>query len=267
MQFLYDVILVALIVAASIAFAIFYLQKPIVKIRRKAVSRKLFNKYNGIVQRGPFKGLIINGNANTSGGNLGAKLFGVYEQEVMADIERLGPFDDVVNFGAADGYFSLGVLVSKIAKRSICFEMTEKGRAAIVDNALHNNVVEKTVVLGIADDSAITQLTDLDFDPKKALLLCDIEGAEFSVLTAKLLEYLKGAVLIVELHDRLMDEGLTLREDLILRLPKGANHVVLKSGPALWQNIDEIEQLSDNDRALLCSEGRKMLGEWLVVTF
>lgn len=31
--------------------------------------------------------------------------------------------------------------------------------------------------------------------------------------------------------------------------------------------IPVIEALSDNDRALVCSDGRKILGEWLIVNY
>jgi len=39
---------------------------------------------------------------------------------------------------------------------------------------------------------------------------------------------------------------------------------VLKSKPKQWAGISEIEELSENDRALVCSEGRKFLGEWVI---
>lgn len=243
------------------------LEKAFTKLRRKSVSIAIFNKYDGVVQRGPFKGLKINGNANTSRGTLGGKVLGVYEPEVMQEIVDLGPFEDVVNFGAADGYFSLGVLIGGLAKRSIAFEMTDKGRDAVKDNAVQNGVSEKVVICGIADDTVGSQLAELQYKPKTGLLLCDIEGAEFSVLSEKMLNDLKGTTIIIELHDRMMKEGLSLRKALIARLPKGAKHRILTSKPTQWVGITDIEAMSDNDRALICSEGRKVLGEWLIVTY
>lgn len=243
------------------------LEKAFTKLRRKSVSITIFNKYDGVVQHGPFKGLKINGKANTSSGTLGGKMLGVYEPEVMQEIVDLGPFEDVVNFGAADGYFSLGVLIGGLAKRSIAFEMTQKGQQAVKDNAAQNNLSEKVIVRGIADDSVGPQLAELGYNTNKGLLLCDIEGAEFSVLSEKVLNDLKGTTIIIELHDRMMIEGLALREALIARLPKGAKHRILTSKPTLWIGNADIEAMSDNDRALICSEGRKVLGEWLIVTY
>ena len=185
----------------------------------------------------------------------------------LQEIVDLGPFEDVVNFGAADGYFSLGVLIGGLAKRSIAFEMTQKGQQAVKDNAAQNSLSEKVVIRGIADDSARPQLAELGYNTKKGLLLCDIEGAEFSVLSEKVLDDLKGTTIIIELHDRMMKEGLALREALIARLPKGAKHRILTSKPTQWIGNADIEAMSDNDRALICSEGRKVLGEWLIVTY
>lgn len=243
------------------------IEKAVVKLARKRVSRRLFSQYDGEVRHGPFRGLKLGGDANTSAGVLGAKVTGIYEQALVRRIVAMGPFRDVVNFGAADGYFSIGLLVAGLAKRSICFEMTEQGRSAIKRNSANNGCGADVIVCGIADDTAGQHLRDLGFQAKGGLVVCDIEGAEFSVLSETVLNDLKGSVLIVELHDRLMPEGLALREALIARLPKGAKHEILTSEPPDWRGIPEIEALSDNDRALVCSDGRKVLGEWLIVTY
>ena len=243
------------------------IEKAMVKQRRKRVSRKLFHAFGGVVQNGPFKGLKLGGDANTSAGNLGAKIFGLYETEVLDKIQELGPFTDIVNFGAADGYFALGVLVGKLARRSICFELTEQGRASIGRSARNNGLIQQVEVRGAVDESVGDQLVELRISPTKTLILCDIEGAEFTIFTAKLLSQLAGASLIVELHDRLMPEGLRLREELIKRLPPEAVPKILVSRPKDWRGIESIESLEDNDRALVCSDGRKVLGEWLVVTY
>ena len=243
------------------------IEKAATKLRRKRISKALFLSHNGVVQTGPFEGLVLTGNANTSSGNLGAKIFGLYEQEVLRELVEMGPYSDVVNIGAADGYFALGVLRGKLAERSICFEITEKGRKELVKNATANGLADKIVVLGEANDKAFDQIVELGFNPKQGLVFCDIEGAEFTVLSENFLHDFEGATFIVELHDRLMPEGTALRDALIDRLPKSAKHRIIKGQPPDWQGIPEIEALSDNDRALACSDGRKIIGEWLIVTY
>ncbi|MCP5073739.1 MAG: hypothetical protein GY947_10655 [Rhodobacteraceae bacterium] len=243
------------------------IEKAATKLRRKRVSRQVFEAFDGTVRYGPFAGLKLGGDANTSAGNLGAKVCGLYEQTLLRRLDDLGPFQDVVNFGAADGYFSIGLLIAGQAKRSICFEMTQKGRDAIAKNAQENDFESTVEIRGIADDTAGPQLRELGFDPAGGLVLCDIEGAEFFVLSEVVLNDIKGAVLVVELHDRLLPEGLALREALIARLPDGAKTEILTSGPPDWRGIPEIEAMTDYDRALVSSDGRKVLGEWLIVTY
>lgn len=243
------------------------LERAIVKLRRKRVSRRIFDLNGGVVKYGPFKGLKLMTGAHTSAGNLGAKTCGLYEDGVIAKIMELGPYEDVVNFGAGDGYFSIGVLVAGIAKRSICFELDPLGREVVARNAESNGFAERVLIHGAADDGTGATLAREGFDPTKALVLCDIDGAEFPVLTEKLLSDLKGATLIVELHDKIIENGLGQRQALIDRLPDGASHFILKSTPPNWVDIPEIEALTDYDRQLVSTDGRKVLGEWLVVTY
>mmetsp|Transcript_200 Transcript_200/g.632 ORF Transcript_200/g.632 Transcript_200/m.632 type:complete len:264 (+) Transcript_200:135-926(+) len=243
------------------------LEKAIVKLRRKRVSRRLFARNGGEVRYGPFKGLKLSTGAHTSAGNLGAKTCGLYEDGVIAQIMAMGPYQDVVNFGAGDGYFSLGVLVAGIAERSICFELNATGREVVDRNAQINGLSDRVLIFGAADDETGPTLAGVGFDPSRALVLCDIDGGEFPVLTEKLLGDLRGATLIVELHDKLIEGGETLRQELIDRLPEGAQHRILKSAPPQWQDIPEIEEMTDYDRALAVTDGRKLLGEWLIVTY
>lgn len=243
------------------------LEKAFCKLRRKRISKQIFEQNKGVVQYGPFKGLKLSSGAHTSAGTLGAKTCGLYEGGVIAKIMELGPYDDVVNFGAGDGYFSVGVLMSGVAKRSICFEMDPTGREAVARNGKLNNVADRVVIHGTADDTTGAQLEKDGFVPENALVLCDIEGAEFAVLSPKLLNDLAGATLIVELHDRLMPDGAGMRQALIDRLPTGAKATILKSAPPDWRDMPEIEALNDYDRQLVSTDGRKVLGEWLIVTY
>ena len=57
--------------------------KAATKLRRKDVSRRLFDAADGVVKACPFKGLKMTGSGNTSARTLGAKIFGLYEQEVI----------------------------------------------------------------------------------------------------------------------------------------------------------------------------------------
>ena len=190
---------------------------------------------------------------------------GQYEGVVVGKIVKSGPFNDAVCIGTADGYYAAGLLKSGLAKRVICFEITESGREAVQKNAGANGVADRVAVLGKADEKLGEHLRTAGFSAEKALVMCDIEGAEFDVLTSEVLAAQSGALLIVELQDVLMPGGTALREALIARLPAGSSPSILKERPADWSGIPELEALGSSDRALIASEGRKMIGEWLIV--
>lgn len=239
-------------------------EKAVVKLRRRRVSKNLFDRYGGEVQRGPFAGLKLDRRNSASKGQLGLKIFGLYESVVVEAIERFGPFGDLINIGACDGYFTLGLLKSGLAKRSICFETVWTRQRAIRRYAENNNLNDRVIVLGTADENIGIEIAKHDFEPSGSLMLCDIEGAEFDLLTTDFLNQLDGTTMIIELHDRIHSDSLQLRERLIDRIPAGYHHKILTWQPPNFNGIQDFEELSDNDRALATSEGRKSRGEWLI---
>ena len=237
------------------------------KYRRKTLSASLFNRYEGIVQRGPYAGLRMSGDSNVSKGPLAAKIFGLYEPLVVETITKRAPFKDFINFGAADGYMSLGPLVAGYCQRSICFELTAEGRAAVADNAKRNEFSDRVEIRGAVTNEVAEQLEELLVDPKDALILCDIEGAEFTELTCEVLASLKGATMIIELHDVVQNGVDDLRKDLIARFPKEAITKVVAAEALGFDGIEDLESMHDIDRSLVLSEGRRARGEWLIVTW
>ena len=239
-------------------------EKAVVKLRRRRVSKTLFDRYRGQVQRGPFAGLQLDRQNTASKGQLGLKIFGLYESVVVEAIEKFGPFGDFINIGACDGYFTLGLLKSGLAKRSICFETVQSRQKAIRRYAQQNGLDQQVIVLGTADQQIGQQIASHNFQPAGSLMICDIEGAEFELLTQPFLDALVGSTMIIELHDRIHDELSEQRHDLISRLPENYNHEILNWQPPNFSGIEDLEELSDNDRALATSEGRKTRGEWLL---
>lgn len=241
------------------------LTKGLVKIHRKRQSVLLYEAFDGVVQRGPFKGFKLPSKSNISKAPLGLKIFGLFETEVLAEIQKAAPFDTFINFGAADGYMSLGPLFAGWTRRSICFEITEKGRRTVTQNARDNDLAEKVTVRGAAEPGIGKVLEELDALSGRAVLLCDIDTAEFEVFDAALFDQLAGVKIIIELHDMVMEDGPALRAKMLEDIGPGRDWRIIKARPADWSGIDMLENMHDNDRALITSYGRKAIGEWLVV--
>ena len=60
----------------------------------------------------------------------------------------------------------------------------------------------------------------------------------------------------------------SFRKDLISKIPLDAKtQIITQKQPPSFENINDLEALSDNDRAVVMSEGRKFFGEWLVIEY
>lgn len=244
------------------------LSKAIVKQRRKFLSRTIYERYDGVVQYGPYKNMKLGNKSNISSGPLALKVLGLYEHLVVEKINSVGKFDDFINFGAADGYMALGPLFNKSCQRAICFELTKTGRDSVRQNAELNNLNSGLEIMGRVDSSIVNNLKEYKLNPKKTVILCDIEGAEFTIFTAELLTFLTGATIIIELHDKLMKNQNSFRNDLLERVPKNASTYIISNKNRLdFEGLYDLEILSDNDRAIVMSEGRKFYGEWLVIEY
>lgn len=240
-------------------------EKAIVKHRRKSLSRAIFARYKGVVQYGAFKGMRFHGSPNVSQAAYGLKIFGLYESEIANQLISWSPADVLIDIGAGDGYYPIGMLKANMIHSAICFEATESGRKEIERNADLNGVGDQIRIFGKANSDILNVLKGLNINPKETLVLCDIEGGEFDIIKTPLVDYLSGAKFIIELHDGLiLGDNSSLREKLLSEFPDTYATRIIKDSPRNWNGIPELEMMHDLDRALVSSEGRKLIGEWLM---
>jgi hypothetical protein len=169
----------------------------------------------GRVRQGPFEGMsYIN---RSVGSAFIPKLLGIYERELNGCIEQAcaEKFPLIVDVGAAEGYYAIGLARRNPAARVIAFEMEEHGRAALREMAGLNEV-------GIEDHSGDPQLgAPSCLRPKvelhgkcefenlqttlasadRSLVVCDVEGYEEFLLVPEKIPGLARATLLVEMHD------------------------------------------------------------------
>jgi predicted O-methyltransferase YrrM len=159
------------------------------------------------VARGPFSGMhYIAGAANSA---YVPKLLGIYERELNECIEeacRLN-FAQIVDIGAAEGYYAVGLARRNPRARVIAFEREPKGQNALKRMAALNNVAEQLEIrgkCGVADLRLSLQNSDL------SLVVCDVEGDEEILLDPATVPELRRAHLLVEMHD-FIHPGITER--------------------------------------------------------
>jgi len=217
------------------------------------------------VKYGPFAGLRLTTPHSWHPSNRGNMLLGLYEKEVVISIVSSSHQKDYfIDIGAADGYFCLGVLAAKLFKHSYSFESTSKGQEIILANAKLNNLTKQISLFGKAEKNFLANIPKSHV--KNSLVLMDIEGAEFDLLTSDVIENLKGAHLIIELHHMFLDNGNLLLSSLRERVEEMFKIEILEVGSRDLSGIFEISNWSDTDRWILCSEGRPMAPIWWKLT-
>jgi hypothetical protein len=190
------------------------------------------------VQRGPFKGLRY----VEAYGDLGAKILGSYEQELYPTIEQLIAvgYDNIVNVGAAEGYYAVGLAWRVPAANVIAYEISEKGRVLCAELALLNGVTVEV--------RGEFTLAELKLIPAgRTLVIMDIEGGELALLDPDLEPRLLDADHLVELHD-FIDP--TIKPTLLRRF--GATHDC---------RIQRTADRCANDYAELTVSTRRVLNE------
>jgi hypothetical protein len=96
----------------------------------------------------------------------------------------------------------------------------------------------------------------------RCVILIDIEGAEFDIITRKTFEIFSKAIFIIELHHWVAFEGVKTT-DLISFAEKTHSITFINHSARDLSSFPELHSYSDNDRGLICSEGRPSLMRWM----
>ncbi len=230
-------------------------RRETIRERQARISLELFDILNGVVKYGPFTGLHLDRETWWGKLDLGSQCLGLYEKEILnlIDATEAGRFSTFIDIGAADGYYAIGMLVSGKVGRTICFEQTEKGRSVIAENWKKNHSVGELTILGEANAASFAALNRADLN--NALVLVDVEGFEFDLLTDEVLSLLKSSTVVIEIHhwmDNFLDKYTTF-------LRHAANYFeveVIERVERETSNLPELRDFTDDNRLLLTSERR-----------
>ena len=104
-------------------------------------------KHNFVVQYGIFKNLKMNDKISWGKGDIGSKIYGIYENKIQQKLKDISK-PILIDIGAADGFFAIGCLKSKICEFCYAFEETKKSRENLHLTAKINNVKNKLSIMG-----------------------------------------------------------------------------------------------------------------------
>jgi hypothetical protein len=138
------------------------------------------------------------------------KLVGTYECELMPAVETIcrSDCDRIVDIGAAEGYYAVGMALRNPTARIVAFELSSSGRYFLRRLAAHNRVSSRITIHGKCSVEALrSSLTEAH----RPALICDCEGAEDTLLCPDQIEPLQRSLVVVETHDGLETAGGVLK--------------------------------------------------------
>jgi hypothetical protein len=169
---------------------------------QRAAEQELRDTLTPAVLRGPFAGLRYPEHAAV-GSSYWPKLLGAYECELGPTIEELlatAP-SYVVDIGAAEGYYAVGIARRLPGASIIAYEGDPEGQRLLRLMADLNGVSARVRVEGWCDLGALKRLAAV-LRASRTLLICDAEAAEYDLLDPRAIPELGNWDLLIELHRR-----------------------------------------------------------------
>lgn len=240
-------------------------RRETIRERQERMSLEVFDILKGEVKYGPFKGLRLDRDTWWGKLDLGSQCLGLYEKEILNLIEstNTGRYSTFIDIGAADGYYAIGMLVSGKIDKTICFELTEKGRAVIAENWKKNHSPGELTILGAANAESFATLKTQDLN--NALVLVDVEGAEFDLLTDDVLNQLSSSTIVIEIH-HWMDDFLDKYTTFLRNAGRYFELETIARVERETSNLPELRDFTDDNRLLLTSERRPGMMRFLKLT-
>jgi hypothetical protein len=223
------------------------------------VNRRVRDRFGEAVVAGPFEGMRYPDFAFERVDLYAPKLLGSYEREIAPALERAiarGPVAVHV-IGAAEGYYAIGLARRLPAAKVTAYEAEESKHELLLALAELNGVRERIELHGACDTDALAAAL-----PEGALVVCDCDGCELELLDPERVPALRGAAMIVEAHDLLV-EGTTAG----LRERFAPTHEIAEIATET-RYVDDFPQLGDLPlvtRQLAISEFRGAPMSWLAL--
>lgn len=164
----------------------------------KLVADKVEARSQGGVIAGPFKGLRY---IDSSVGSAHfAKVLGTYELEIHSILDRLCAENPahVVDVGAAEGYYAVGMLHRCRSCFVTAFESSAEGRKLLGEMARLNRCEDRISIRG---HCGMEELRAALSEGKNPLIIMDVEGGERELLDPERIGELRHCQILVELHE------------------------------------------------------------------
>jgi hypothetical protein len=223
------------------------------------VNRRVRDSIGDVVRSGPFAGLEYPDWAMTEVDLYSPKVLGTYEREIHTALDVLLEAEprQVVNIGAAEGYFAIGI-ARRVPEAVVhAFELDERLRSQLATIAEHNGVADRIRIHGECDLAALEPLAGPD-----TLIVSDCEGGELTLLDPVRIPALAQTAMLVETHDLLVEGATQVVADRF-----APSHLVGRadSVPRFVDDVPGIDFMPLVSQQLAISEFRRGPQSWLTL--
>lgn len=170
-----------------------------------------YTRAGGRVVSGPFRDMqYVQGSAGSA---FIPKLLGIYERELHACIDSACNMDFplIIDAGAAEGYYAVGMARRNPSAKVIAFEMEDRARSLLGQMVQLNAVSDRVEIRAKCEPADLKSALD---QAARVLVICDVEGYEDVLLRPDETPALRSAHVLVEMHD-FVTPGIT--EDITKR--------------------------------------------------
>jgi hypothetical protein len=197
--------------------------------------------------------------------NCANKLVGQFEQQIQEEILKIKKkynLNFLINFGAGEGFHTIGPIRNKWFKRAIAFENDINEKKILSENIKINKCANKIKILHDANFEDVNK----NFSKReltKALFIVDIESTEFHLFNKNNLKNFKNSFLIIECHDFYVKDKKLIKNFYELLKRNFKTHTIYSSSrnPFL---VKELNNLSEPEKWLSVIETKPAHMSWIV---
>ncbi len=230
------------------------------KTRRRVETRLADrNVYPDQVQLGPFSGMILP-DRQTYVDSRFEKVFGAYEHDLFPLLEVLssdpGRFQEVVNVGAADGFYTVGLARMLPDAAVLAFEPNSDRAEVLKETARLNDVADRIRLRGCCTLEELRTHLPLG----ETLVVIDVDGQEESLLVPEEVPWFSRASFLVETHEFFVPGVI----ELLRRRFEPTHEIfeIMMSAP-VYETIPLLRELAMHEVDSMVGSERPNLQTWL----
>jgi hypothetical protein len=209
---------------------------------------------------GPFKGLKYPF-WKSAGAAFSPKILGTYEKELHPTFYRIfkNNYTDIVNVGAAEGYYAVGLALRCPLSRITAFDIDEDAQKLLKEMARANGVEDRISVEGFCDTKRLCEMEVRS----KGLIISDCEGFEVELFKEPFLGVSDRYDLMIETHDSLK---MNITKELMKRFNKTHIIEIIKGKKRGVKDFRFAGDFSGFEKTVVIEEWRHRTPIWLFLT-